>query len=241
MEPSITIRHDTANVAALAAAIKEEEEEEQVTNFDDELVLKALGPQLSHEHDSSDEGSSSDGVRSPTPLEMDERVEETVNKKGKMEVVTSVTVVTSEGDSEKESQGSSSPDSKPEENGLESPSSPPNERGERRSSEVTFPQEEQSLLVTVAIDDSDTSSSDEETSEPPSDLSEATPAPGSSEPSPVDSIPPIIKVENADTLKRQDATEVTENGEGSGKESGGSDNEKDVLVPSRLKQRRGEE
>lgn len=250
MEPSITIRHDTANVAALAGAIlQQEEEDEQVTNFDDDLVSKALGPQ--QERDSSDEASSSEDTRTPTPLPADQTVEETVNQKGKVEVVTSVTVVASTSDSEERKSSNGSPElaarPAPKESEPDSGNDSSEDNKERKTSEVTIPQEQQSLMVTVAMDDSDaTTSSDDEDEIPegsttempedkPEEVSEA------SEASPVVSIPPVITVEKADTLKRE-APE--QNGEASAqsKENGGSDSEKeaDCLVPTVVQRRRGE-
>ncbi len=199
-----------------------------------------LGPQLSEEHDSSDEGSSGEGVRSPTPLEADEKVEETVNRKGKLEVVTSVTVTSVGAESEEERKSSTAEsvesDLAPKENGREVFSSSPEEPPERKTSEVTFPQEEQTLMVSVAMDDSDTSSSEED-DEPLSPEGE----PEGREASPVVSLPPVITVEKADTLNRKDAENPTENGEGSGKEGENSDGEKNSLIPEQqLRQRRGE-
>ena len=233
-EPSITIRHDTANMAAISVAElrQDEAEQQQVTSIDDEVVFKALGPQLSHEHDSSDEDGEglrtpSSPERAPTPLETEETVVETVNQKGNVEVVTSVTVVAM-GDPDRDSTGrkSESPISLESDkqsrksSGVSSMSPDLPVATERKTSEVTLTNEERALMVHVAMDSSDTSSSEEDEGIKP----ESETKPEDNEASPVPSTPPIITVDKTDTLKREGATE-------NGKENG-SDSEKDSLAPA---------
>ena len=163
-------------------------------------------------------------VVSPTPLETDETVESSVNEKGTVEVVTSVTVVAN-------GEGADSPDIK-----VDSEPPPRKESSgsdvEMKSSEVSFTRQEDVgtvATVTIAMGDSDTTSSDEEDElENDVESEEFTILPAIT-------VPPVITVEKADTLRKEGTplANGTANGTANGSANGSA------LIPKHNPARRG--
>ena len=137
----MAIRHDTADAAALLSASVSPPSVERVTSIDEEL-----GPMQTNEDSSRETTPGKERSVSPPPtpteLETNETVENSVNAKGKVEVVTSVTVVANGVENEDVVEKDS-----------EEPTADLEEEEEphRKTSEVTFTREEPSNSFSVIV------------------------------------------------------------------------------------------
>lgn len=288
IEPSINVRHDTANVAALIGSCEAnesvEENGEPVTSIDE-----VLGPKLDGDH-SSEEGNSrsgspvngaeEEGQEKPAgevghdqekeddcqaPVETAESVQSSLNEKGNLEVVTSVSVsvvvaaVANGTENEEHSPNSKSDEGVIDDKTAETRAQEQVEANGSsegvQSSEVTFTHEENSNPISVTVanmeDSSDSTSSDgdslqlaargipNEDSLPPGAMVE--------QPSKEEvkaegtSAPPSITIQRVPTLE-ENKKPVVEDAEQNGgrKDSSGSDKSTEGLTPGNQKRRRSE-
>lgn len=286
IEPSITVRHDTANIAALIGSCEAnesvEENGEPVTSIDE-----VLGPKLDGDH-SSEEGNSrsgspvngaeEEGQEKPAgevehdqekeddcqaPVETTESVQSSLNEKGSLEVVTSVSVPvviaavtngTENGEHSSKSDEGVIDDKTAETRAQDQVEANGSSEGVQ-SSEVMFTHEENSNPISVTVanmeDSSDSTSSDgdspqlpvrgipSEDSLPPGAIveelsKEEVKAEGTS-------APPSITIQRVPTLG-ENKKPVVEDAEQNGgrKDSSGSDKSNEGLTPGNQKRRRSE-